>query len=252
MGRAFNRMAQAVEENIQVRQASAEAQARLDAQRDFTKLLHARIEEERAALARELHDELGQSLTAIRSISKSLMQHPTVAGSPIEQHAKMLFDTAGMTSDAMHRMIPRLRPIKLEGMGLVDAVRDLLTQSQQNNPNLRLDLAVSGELSGMDDELELTAYRIVQEAVTNIIRHAQASRAHVTIEVREEQLHLSIADNGIGALTLKRDGHYGVRGMQERAETHGGMIEFKPSSEGGLEVQAIFPLKRSSQESVKE
>ena len=252
MGRAFNRMAHAVEENIQVRQASAEAQARLDAQRDFTKLLHARIEEERAALARELHDELGQSLTAIRSISKSLMQHPTVAGSPIEQHAKMLFDTAGMTSDAMHRMIPRLRPIKLEGMGLVDAVRDLLTQSQQNNPNLRLDLAVSGELSAMDDELELTAYRIVQEAVTNIIRHAQASRTHVTIEVREERLHLSIADNGIGAQTLKRDGHYGVRGMQERAESHGGMIEFKPSNEGGLEVQAIFPLKRSSQESGKE
>jgi len=252
MGRAFNRMAHAVEENIQVRQASAEAQARLDAQRDFTKLLHARIEEERAALALELHDELGQSLTAIRSIAKSLMQHPNVAGSPIEQHAKMLFDTAGMTSDAMHRMIPRLRPIKLEGMGLVDAVRDLLTQSQQNNPNLRLDLAVSGELSAMDDELELTAYRIVQEAVTNIIRHAQASRAHVTIEVREERLHLSIADNGIGAQTLKRDGHYGVRGMQERAESHGGMIEFKPSNEGGLEVQAIFPLKRSSQESGKE
>ena len=252
MGRAFNRMAHAVEENILVRQASAEAQARLDAQRDFTKLLHARIEEERAALALELHDELGQSLTAIRSIAKSLMQHPNVAGSPIEQHAKMLFDTAGMTSDAMHRMIPRLRPIKLEGMGLVDAVRDLLTQSQQNNPNLRLDLAVSGELSAMDDVLELTAYRIVQEAVTNIIRHAQASRAHVTIEVREERLHLSIADNGIGAQTLKRDGHYGVRGMQERAESHGGMIEFKPSNEGGLEVQTIFPLKRSSQESGKE
>jgi two-component system sensor histidine kinase UhpB len=252
MGRAFNRMAHAVEENIQVRQASAEAQARLDAQRDFTKLLHARIEEERAALARELHDELGQSLTAIRSIAKSLIQHPTVAGSPVEQHAKMLFDTAGMTSDAMHRMIPRLRPIKLEGMGLVDAVRDLLTQSQQNNPNLRLDLVVSGELSATDDELELTAYRIVQEAVTNIIRHSQASRAHVTIEVRDGQLHLSIADNGIGAQTLKRDGHYGVRGMQERAESHGGVIEFKPSNEGGLEVQAIFPLKQSSQESGKE
>jgi two-component system sensor histidine kinase UhpB len=252
MGRAFNRMAQAVEDNIQVRQASAEAQARLDAQRDFTKLLHARIEEERAALALELHDELGQSLTAIRSIAKSLMQHPNVAGSPIEQHANMLFDTAGMTSDAMHRMIPRLRPIKLEGMGLVDAVRDLLTQSQQNTPNLRLDLAVRGKLSAMADELELTAYRIVQEAVTNIIRHAQASRAHVTIEVREGQLHLSIADNGIGAQTLKRDGHYGVRGMQERAESHGGMIDFRPSKEGGLEVQVVFPLKQSSQESGKE
>lgn len=252
MGRAFNRMAQAVEDNIQVRQASAEAQARLDAQRDFTKLLHARIEEERAALARELHDELGQSLTAIRSIAKSLMQHPDIVGSSVEQHAKMLFETAGMTSDAMHRMIPRLRPIQLEGMGLVDAVRDLLTQSQQNNPDIRFDLAVSGAIPVMNDELELSAYRIVQEAVTNIIRHAQATRAHVSIGEKEGQLHLSIADNGIGAQTLRRDGHYGVRGMQERAESHGGTIEFKASAEDGLEVQVVFPLKQSSQESGKE
>jgi two-component system sensor histidine kinase UhpB len=164
----------------------------------------------------------------------------------------MLFDTAGMTSDAMHRMIPRLRPIKLEGMGLVDAVRDLLTESQQNNPGLRFDLVVGGEIPVIDDELELSAYRIVQEAVTNIIRHSKAQRAHVTIEMREGQLHLSIADNGIGAQTLKRDGHYGVRGMQERVGSHRGIIEFKPSQEGGLEVQVVFPMKQSSQESGKE
>jgi signal transduction histidine kinase len=72
------------------------------------------------------------------------------------------------------------------------------------------------------------------------------------IEVRQGKLHLSIADNGIGAQTLKRDGHYGVRGMQERTESRGGTIEFKPSKEGGLEVQVTFPLKHSSQESGKE
>jgi two-component system sensor histidine kinase UhpB len=243
MGRAFNRMAQAVEENIQVRQASAEAQARLDAQRDFTKLLHARIEEERAALARELHDELGQSLTAIRSISKSLIQHPEVAGGPIERHAKMLFDTAGMMSDAMHRMIPRLRPIKLEGMGLVDAVRDLLTDSQQNHPGLRFELNVSGAIPVLDDELELSAYRIVQEAVTNVIRHAQASRAQVTIADESGQLRLCVSDNGRGADTLRREGHYGIRGMQERVESHGGSIRFEASAEGGLQVSVLLPLR---------
>lgn len=164
MGRAFNRMAQAVEENIQVRQTSAEAQARLEAQREFTQLLHARIEEERAALARELHDELGQSLTAIRSIAKSMMQHPDVAGGPLERHAQMLFDTAGMTSEAMRRMIPRLRPIQLEGMGLIDAVRDLLTETQQNHPEVKFELSVShGGLPLLDDGLELSAYRIVQD-----------------------------------------------------------------------------------------
>ena len=249
MGRAFNRMAQAVEDNIQVRQASAEAQARLDAQRDFTKLLHARIEEERAALARELHDELGQSLTAIRSIAKSLMQHPEVAGGPVERHAKMLFDTAGMTSDAMHRMIPRLRPIKLEGMGLVDAVRDLLTESQQNHPGLRFELSVSSTIPVLDDDLELSAYRIVQEAVTNVIRHAGATRAQVNIAAEQGQLKLCVSDNGRGAKTLRREGHYGIRGMQERAESHGGSMRFETSPEGGLEVSALLPLQRQNNES---
>ncbi len=249
MGRAFNRMAQAVEDNIQVRQASAEAQARLDAQREFTMLLHARIEEERAALARELHDELGQSLTAIRSIAKSMMQRPEVVGSPIERHAQMLFDTAGMTSDAMRRMIPRLRPIKLEGMGLVDAVRDLLTETQQNHPEVQFELSVAaGGLPPLADALELSAYRIAQEAVTNVVRHAGATRAHVTIGVDGETLLLAIADNGRGAASLQRAGHYGVRGMQERAESHGGRVEFGSSAEGGLEVRVRLPLQQVSKE----
>ena len=242
MGRAFNRMAQAVEDSIVARQASAEAQARLEAQREFTKLLHARIEEERAALARELHDELGQSLTAIRSIAKSMMQHPDVAGGPLERHAQMLFDTAGMTSDAMHRMIPRLRPIKLEGMGLVDAVRDLLTDTQSKNPDIRFELVVADALPPLDDALELTAYRIVQEAVTNVVRHAGASHAQVSIAMRGDTLSLTIVDNGIGAATLVREGHYGVRGMQERAESHGGHVEFHRVPAGGLEVQVTLPV----------
>jgi two-component system sensor histidine kinase UhpB len=246
MGRAFNRMAQAVEENIQVRQASAEAQARLATQREFTQLLHTRIEEERAALARELHDELGQSLTAIRTISKSIMQHPEVQGGSIERSAQMLFDTAGMTSDAMHRMIPRLRPIQLEGMGLIDAVRDLLTGSQVTHTELKIELNVEGAIPPLEAGLELTAYRIVQEALTNVVRHAQASRAQIAISMQDNYLTLSISDNGTGAVTLKRDGHYGVRGMQERAESLGGSISFLASAEGGLEVRVSLPVNESA------
>lgn len=246
MGRAFNRMAQAVEDNIQVRQASAEAQARLATQREFTQVLHARIEEERASLARELHDELGQSLTAIRTISKSITQHPEVKGGAIERSAQMLFDTAGMMSDAMHRMIPRLRPIQLEGMGLIDAVRDLLTGTQVTHTELKIELQVDGVIPPLDAGLELTAYRIVQEALTNVLRHAQASRAHIAIAMQDNQLTLSIADNGTGAVTLKRDGHYGVRGMQERAESLGGSIAFLPSAEGGLDVRVSLPVKESA------
>ena len=249
MGRAFNRMAQAVEENIQVRQATAEAQARLATQREFTQLLYARIEQERAALARELHDELGQSLTGIRSISKSLLQHADVAGSPLQRSAQMLFDTAGMMSDAMHRMIPRLRPIQLEGMGLVDAVRDLLTATQLKNPELKTELEVQGEIPALNEECELHAYRIIQEAITNVVRHAKASRTHVCIAMKNNSLILSIADDGQGAQSLQREGHYGVRGMQERAASIHGNIVFQPAAMGGCEVLVNLPLSSPVHES---
>lgn len=242
MGRAFNRMAQAVEDNIQVRQATAEAQARLATQREFTQLLYARIEQERAAIARELHDELGQSLTGIRSIAKSMLQQADVAGSPIQRSAQMLFDTAGMMSDAMHRMIPRLRPLQLEGMGLVDAVRDLLTATQLNNPELKTELEVQGELPALNEEYELHAYRIIQEAITNVVRHAKASRTHVCIAVKDQCLVLSIADDGLGAQSLQRVGHYGVLGMQERAASLNGKVVFQAATMGGCEVLVTLPL----------
>ena len=242
MGRTFNRMAQAVEDNIQVRQATAEAQARLATQREFTQLLYARIEQERAAIARELHDELGQSLTGIRSIAKSMLQHANVAGSPIQNSAQMLFDTAGVMSDAMHRMIPRLRPIQLQGMGLVDAVRDLLTATQLNNPELKTELKVQGELPALNEEYELHAYRIIQEAITNVVRHAKASRTHVCIAVKDQCLVLSIADDGQGAQSLQRVGHYGVLGMQERAASLNGKVVFQTAAMGGCEVFVTLPL----------
>jgi two-component system sensor histidine kinase UhpB len=249
MGRAFNRMAQAVEDNIQVRQATAEAQARLATQREFTQLLYARIEQERAAIARELHDELGQSLTGIRSIAKSMLQHADVAGSSIQRSAQMLFDTAGMMSDAMHRMIPRLRPIQLEGMGLVDAVRDLLTATQLNNPELKTECEVQGDLPVLNEECELHAYRIIQEAITNVVRHAKASRTHVCIAVKDQCLVLSIADDGQGAQSLQRVGHYGVLGMQERAASLNGKVVFQTAAMGGCEVLVTLPLASPVNES---
>ncbi|GAA4019236.1 sensor histidine kinase [Actimicrobium antarcticum] len=247
MGRTFNRMAQAVEENIQVRQASADTQARLAAQRDFTTLLHQRIEEERTALARELHDELGQSLTAMRSIAKSLLQQAALQDSASQRSVQMLFDTAGSTADALHRMIPRLRPIQLDGMGLADALRDLVTELQLNNPALDITFKVDPELNVLPDALEIPLYRIAQEALTNVIRHAGASHVLVWLRQQDGNLRLSVCDNGKGVTgTLVRAGHYGVRGMQERAESLGGILQLQPGPDGGLEVDVSIPMNEAA------
>lgn len=247
MGRAFNRMAQAVEENMQVRQAGAEAQARLVAQRESTQILNARIEDERAALARELHDELGQSLTAIRSIAKSLLQSPGIRGSKAEQAAQLLFDTAGSTSDAMHRMIPRLRPMQLDGMGLTDAVRDMVSDMQMKHPALRIVLQFEQTIPDLPDVLEISAFRIVQEALTNVVRHAGATQVRIRFSLEAGQLDIRIADNGTAVVTtLLPNGHYGVRGMQERAESLGGGVQFVSAAGGGLEVHVRLPLPQPS------
>ena len=249
MGRAFNRMAQAVEENIEVRQINAETATRLATQREFTALLHQRIEEERAALARELHDELGQSLTAIRSIAKSMMQHLEGQHHPLAQSVQMLFDTAGSTADALQRMIPRLRPIQLEGMGLVDALRDLIADRQMSDPSLKIDHRLDPAIRDLPEVVDISVYRIVQEALTNVLRHAAAT--HVIIWLRQEfttteqLLRLTITDNGTGisgAASLIRSGHYGIRGMQERTESLGGTIDFRTGAAGGLEVDVSIPI----------
>jgi two-component system sensor histidine kinase UhpB len=245
MGRAFNRMAQAVEENMQVRQAGAEAQARLIAQRESTQMLNARIEDERAALARELHDELGQSLTAIRSIAKSLQQNADVRalGGSIERAAQLLYETAGSTSDAMHRMIPRLRPMQLDGMGLTDAVRDMVSDLQMQHPQLHIALQFAQAIPPLPDVLEINAFRIVQEALTNVVRHAGATRVTVRFDLEAGALAILVADNGQAVVTtLLRSGHYGVRGMQERAESLGGTVQFAAAPGGGLEVLVRLPL----------
>jgi two-component system sensor histidine kinase UhpB len=245
MGVAFNRMADAVQDDIESRQQMAEAHARLAAQKDFTQALHRRIEDERSAIARELHDEMGQSLTAIRSIAAALAQSPDLKGKPGADAARLLFETAGSTFDAMHRLIPRLRPVQLEEIGLANAVRDLASSLQQANPGLRIELQLPPAIEGVDAEVETCAYRILQEALTNVVRHAGASTARIALLTDDGKLRLTVSDNGRGAADpFSRAGHYGVRGMRERAEALGGDLAIRPGPEGGLEVRASIPLQQ--------
>jgi two-component system sensor histidine kinase UhpB len=248
MGMAFNRMAQAVQDDIASRQQIAQAEARLAAQREFTQALHRRIEDERRAIARELHDEMGQSLTAMRSISAALAQNPDLRGKPAGEAARLLFETAGASFDAMHRLIPRLRPIQLEEIGLGDAVRDLVASLQQAHPGLRITLSMDlAQHDAVHVDAETCAFRILQEALTNVVRHAGASAAWVELSMKEGALRLCVADNGRGAAEpLARNGHYGVRGMRERAEALGGKLAIGPAEQGGLQVSAWIPLQEET------
>lgn len=243
MSHAFNAMAQAVEENVAARRAAAEATERLAENRELTQIIQARIEEERGAIARELHDELGQSVTAIKSVGLSIAQRAAGKDEMIEQAARLVVDTAGQIYDVVHHMIPRLRPLALDRFGLADALDDLLGDWRLQHPGIEFSLRRNELPEHLGDTLTTTVYRIVQEAVNNALRHAHATRIAIELGVADGDLTISVEDNGRGLpANWRTPGHYGVIGMRERAFTLGGMLELQKPEGGGLRVFARIPL----------
>ncbi len=243
MSVAFNRMAQAVEETTAAKRAASEAQSNLQQNRELTQLIQSHIEEERRHIARELHDELGQSITAVKSLGLSIAQRSEACDEGVGRAAKLIVDTAGRMYDAVHQMIPRLRPFALDDFGLADALQDLLAEVRQQHPEVELTLNVSELPAQLGDTLATSAYRIVQESVANALRHAGAGRIAIVVRADAGDLLIRVEDNGGGLPPdWQRPGHFGLRGMRERATALGGSFEVGGGRDGGVCVLARLPL----------
>lgn len=242
IARAFNRAAQAVEDNLDARREAVEAKLRLEQSRELAEAVQARVEEERRLIARELHDETGQGITAIRSLAQALIRRGGDA--PTHEAAQLIADTAARLYDAMHALIPRLRPPSLDALDLAAAIEDALLDWRRQQPGVAFTVE-RGELpDSLGESYVLAAYRIVQEAVTNALRHAQADRIAIAFGVVDGTLQVEVRDDGrgLGADWL-RPGHYGVRGMRERARALGGEVEIGNLERGGVRVRARLPLE---------
>jgi len=203
---------------------------------------------ERRNIARELHDEIGQTLTAIKiDIVNSLN---STASEIIKDRLK---DTIKLVEDTLNKvreMSLNLRPSILDDLGLIPALRWFLDgQMRRTNINAKL---IAGTLSiKLPIEFEITCYRIVQEAVTNIIKHSNAKNMRVNIHIEQNELHLSISDDGIGFdVNSARENavggfSIGILNMQERAELVGGWLDIVSNIKEGTKIHAIFPLKLS-------
>ena len=243
MSLAFNRTAQAVADSAAAQQVASEARQRLQENRELTQMIQAHIEEERRSIARELHDELGQSITAIKSIGQSILQHPDARDARITEAASLIVDTAGRMYDAIHEMIPRLRPFALDSFGLGDALSDLAGEWRTRHPEVEMRLEVDDPLPPLNDAVTTSAYRIVQEALVNALRHASASRIEVSVRVEADRLVVRVDDNGVGVPAgWDQPGHYGVRGMRERAAALQGSFELGAGQDGGTQVIARLPV----------
>lgn len=200
-------------------------------------------EDERRRLARELHDELGQTLNALKLDALSV---PTlVQRKELDAVAGRMADKADHMYRVAGNLVSYLRPPALDELGLVDALEAGVDRWRISHPSLDVRLSAGGDLGGLGETVNLAIYRIVQETLTNCVRHAGAKRFVIDL-TRDRQtanrILLEMRDDGAGfnVQKINKTGH-GVRGMRERVALLGGQFELSSTPGGGTRVRVELP-----------
>lgn len=204
-------------------------------------------ETERARLSRELHDELGQYLNAVKIDAVSLARLRGQADD-IAEMADSIVRNLDHMQGAVAGLIRQLRPVGLDELGIEAALEHHVAGWRERLPHVALTLQCDGDLSALGNPVSLTAYRIVQEGLTNVVKHANASR--VTVRVwREErdagqaELHVQVSDDGRGAgRDPDRNAGLGLIGMRERIEALGGELRIETAPGRGFRLVAGLPI----------
>jgi signal transduction histidine kinase len=225
-------------------QCAAAMQEAAAQRRDLTRRIIEAEEEERKRLARELHDELGQSLTAIK-VDAAYIAREAAHGAPkIVDSAHAIEKLSSNIMELIRSMLARLRPHGLETVGLRETLHDLVGGWQARVADrFQCSLTIRGNVDVLAPDLNITVYRLIQECLTNAVRHSRAraiglrlsvDAGRVLVDVTEAQM---IGDGGAVGTSGA-----GLLGMRERVEAHGGAltIEFDPA--GGLSLHAWMPL----------
>jgi signal transduction histidine kinase len=193
---------------------------------------------ERARLARELHDETGQALTSIL-LGLRRVEDAKDADAAREA-ARELRPQIVETLQNVRRLAVELRPSALDDFGLVPAL-ERLTGSFAESSGIAVDLEASTGEDRLSPEVETALYRIVQEALTNVRRHANAAHATVRLRFGADALEVSIDDDGASSTVAPKSAGYGLRGIRERVAMLGGAVSAGPREQGGYRVSAILP-----------
>jgi two-component system sensor histidine kinase UhpB len=226
------------------------AERELEENRQLTHLIQRHIEEERQSLARELHDELGQYVTAIKTFAVSIATKTKKKMPDVEANAQTIVAAANHIYDGMHNIIRQLRPGSLDNLGLSETLRDAVSFWQAQNPDVRFSLNLSADFDdqhsdNLSDTLNINLYRIVQESVTNALRHAQTTAVDISlIQSDDGALQLTIKDNGVGMDidSVDQTQHFGLLGMRERAQALQGNFSIDSTPEHGTSISVTIPI----------
>jgi signal transduction histidine kinase len=237
---AFDRMATALEyRQTEQRRANHKLQV----------LSHRLVEvqeSERRQIARELHDEIGQSLTAAEMNLQAALRSPTDPS--VERRLEESLESVERVLEQVHDLSLSLRPSMLDDLGLEPALR-WYTQRQAKLASLKAEFYAEPLEERLDPIIETECFRVAQEALTNVVRHARSSAVAVRLSSYDGELHLRVRDNGIGfAVPAVREravqgASLGLLSMEERASLAGGGLQFNSAPGKGTEVHAWFPLR---------
>ncbi|HET7365497.1 MAG TPA: PAS domain S-box protein [Burkholderiales bacterium] len=208
------------------------------------RVLEAR-EEEKARIARELHDELGQLLTALK-MDLSWLRERIDGSAELAKKAAEMSGMLDQTVTATRRISADLRPLMLDDLGLADATSWLVADfGKRSGVECRIHLPENGSLDQLSKTASTALYRAVQESLTNIARHAQAKRAWVLFAVEDGSVHVEIEDDGRGIAPedLAKTRSLGLKGMRERIAYLGGSVEIALAPRGGTRLRLRVPVK---------
>lgn len=243
IGDSVNRLGEAIDANLHQRMQAFETERRLAESREWAHKVEQRLEAERREIAGELHDELGQSVTAIRSLAKSLTLRLPASDALGREAAQLIDSEAARLYDAMHGMIPRLTPLALDPLGLPDALGDLVAAVRQRHAHVALSLHSVGMDRPVSGPVALVAYRVAQEAINNAIKHSGCRQITVTVsQTHANEMTLLIDDDGCGLPAEgNRPARFGLTGLRERVAALGGEFSAAGRPEGGTRVSARLP-----------
>ena len=204
-------------------------------------------EAERRRLSREVHDGLGQTLTALKHLLSRLFSRARDAGSPLVTELGDAVEIVTAALSDTRELSRLLRPPLLDDLGLVPALR-WLARSLGENAGLTVELAVRGDVEQrLDPELETVVFRAVQEALTNVLEHASTCAAEVELTIGERELRLIVADDGAGfdpeATLIGGTRGSGLRGLRDRVELFGGDCRVVSAPGRGARVELRLPVE---------
>ena len=247
-----------------LRELSREMQARRRAEADMRiavqqnrQLAHQLLrlqEQERSRIARELHDELAQLCVGIRVEAAGIEQETRGRDLPgVANGARAIRDAVDHLHGVVREMLTRLRPPMLDALGLEASLRALASGWTKRH-DIACTVQVTPCCDSLADEVQVTLYRVAQEALTNVARHACAARVELVLEsVQDGQaLQMTVDDDGQGMSMGGRSGGLGLTGMAERLAALGGSLDLVPSARGGLRVEARLPALQAASRVVEE